>query len=135
MSQHPIGELTDNSMKNLRALVDANTVIGSPVTTPDGTTILPVSKVAFGYGSGGGDLPSSQKQMFAGGSGGGVTITPMAFLIIKNGEIKILQIQSFSNTADRVVDMVPDVIDKVKGFVEGRKTAADNKISSNTSNE
>lgn len=117
MAQTPIGELTDNAMKNLKTLVDSNTVIGQPVYAADGTTILPVCKVTFGFASGGGDLPSSQKEMFGGGSGGGVTMTPMGFLVVQNGNVKLLQLQSFSNTADRVVGMVPDVLDKVNGMI------------------
>ena len=119
MAANPINELTDNSMKNLRALVDSNTVIGNPVTTPDGTTILPVSKVSFGFGTGGSDLPATQKELFGGGAGGGVSITPIAFLVIQNGNVKVLQVQSFSSTADRVVGMMPEVIDRVSGFVSG----------------
>ena len=119
MAANPINELTDNSMKNLRALVDSNTVIGNPVTTPDGTTILPVSKVSFGFGTGGSDLPATQKELFGGGAGGGVSITPIAFLVVKDGDVKLLQVQSFSNTADRVVGMVTDVLDRVSGFVSG----------------
>ena len=80
-----------------------------------------MSKVSFGFGSGGGDLPSSQKELFGGGTGGGVTITPLAFLIVKNGDVKLLQVQSYNNTADRVVGMVPDVVDKVSGLISGSK--------------
>lgn len=80
-----------------------------------------MSKVSFGFGSGGGDLPSSQKELFGGGTGGGVTITPLAFLIVKNGDVKLLQVQSYNNTADRVVGMVPDVVDKVSGLISGNK--------------
>lgn len=119
MAVNPISELTDSSMKNLRTLVDSNSVIGAPITTPDGTTILPVSKVSFGFGTGGSDLPASQKELFGGGAGGGVSITPIAFLVIKEGDVKLLQVQSFSSTADRVVGMVPDVMDRVSGFVSG----------------
>ncbi len=121
MPQKPISELTESSMKNLQALVDSNAVIGEAITTADGTTILPVCKVTFGYASGGSDLPSSQKELFGGGSGGGVSITPIAFLVIKDGNIKLLQVQSFANTADRVVGMVPEVVDKVTDFVSGMK--------------
>lgn len=106
-------------MKNLQTLIDSNSVVGDPITTPDGTTILPVSRVSFGFGTGGSDLPATQKELFGGGSGGGVSITPVAFLVIQNGSVKVLQIQSFSSTADRVVGMVPDVIDRVSGFVSG----------------
>lgn len=117
MPQTPIGDLTDNAMKNLKTLIDSNTVIGQPVYAADGTTILPVCKVSFGFATGGGDLPSSSKVMFGGGSGGGVTMTPMGFLVVSGGEVKLLQLQSFSNTADRVVGMVPEVIDKVNGMI------------------
>lgn len=125
MAQTPIGDLTDNSMKNLKTLIDSNSVIGTPITSADGTVILPVSKVSFGFASGGGDVPSSQKELFGGGSGGGVTITPIGFLVIKNGDVKLLQLQSFNNTADRVVGMVPEVMDKVNGMISsfGKKEA------------
>ena len=119
MAQTPIGELTDNSMKNLKTLIDSNTVIGQPITVGDGTMILPVSKVSFGFASGGGDLPAAQAAKFGGGSGGGVTITPMGFLVVSGNDVKLLQLQSFSNTADRVVGMVPEVMDKVTGFING----------------
>ena len=116
---HYLGELTESNMKNLQALIDSNSVIGREIVTPDGTVILPVSKVSFGFGSG--DRPSSQKELFGGGTGGGVTITPLAFLIVKNGDVKLLQVQSYNNTADRVVGMVPDVVDKVSGLISGSK--------------
>lgn len=118
---HYLGELTESSMKNLQTLIDSNTVIGKEVITPDGTVILPVSKVSFGFGSGGSDLPASQKELFGGGSGAGVTITPIAFLVVKNGDVRLLQVQSYSNTADRVVGMVPEVVDKVSGLIAGHK--------------
>ena len=101
---HYLGELTESNMKNLQALIDSNSVIGREIVTPDGT-----------------DLPSSQKELFGGGTGGGVTITPLAFLIVKNGDVKLLQVQSYNNTADRVVGMVPDVVDKVSGLISGSK--------------
>lgn len=119
MGVKPISELTDSSMKNLKTLIDSNAVIGQAITTPDGATILPVSKVSFGFGTGGTDLPASQKELFGGGAGGGVSITPIAFLVIREGDVKLLQVQSFSSTADRVVGMVPDMMDRVSGFVSG----------------
>lgn len=119
MAVKPISELTDSSMKNLQALIDTNAVIGKAITTEEGITILPVSKVSFGFGTGGSDLPATQKELFGGGTGGGVSITPIAFLVIQGGSVKVLQIQSYSSTADRVVGMVPDVIDRVSGFVSG----------------
>ena len=120
---HYLGELTESSMKNLQTLIDSNSVIGKEVITPDGTVILPVSRVSFGFGTGGGDLPATQKELFGGGTGGGVPITPLAFLIVKNGDVKLLQVQSYSNTADRVVGMVPEVVDKVSGLINSKKAA------------
>ena len=107
-------ELLSASMQNLRELVDVNTVVGEPITTPDGTTIIPISKVSFGFASGGSDFPSkAENKMFGGGGGGGVTISPLAFLIVSGGQVKLLQMSANSGTADKVVGMVPDVIDKV----------------------
>ena len=120
---HYLGELTESSMKNLQTLIDSNSVIGKEVITPDGTVILPVSRVSFGFGTGGGDLPATQKELFGGGTGGGVSITPLAFLIVKNGDVKLLQVQSYSSTADRVVGMVPEVVDKVSGLINSKKAA------------
>ena len=120
---HYLGELTESSMKNLQTLIDSNSVIGKEVITPDGTVILPVSRVSFGFGTGGGDLPATQKELFGGGTGGGVSIAPLAFLIVKNGDVKLLQVQSYSNTADRVVGMVPEVVDKVSGLINSKKAA------------
>ena len=120
---HYLGELTESSMKNLQTLIDSNSVIGKEVITPDGTVILPVSRVSFGFGTGGGDLPATQKELFGGGTGGAVSITPLAFLIVKNGDVKLLQVQSYSNTADRVVGMVPEVVDKVSGLINSKKAA------------
>ena len=126
MSEH-ISGLTDNSMKNLKTLVDADTVIGNPITTPDGTMIIPVSKVSFGFATGGSDLASkSPKDVFGGGSGGGVTIQPLCFLVVKNGDVKILHINSNNSTGSQIVNMVPDVIDKISGIVKKDKPADDN---------
>lgn len=123
MSEH-ISGLTDNSMKNLKTLVDADTVIGNPITTPDGTMIIPVSKVSFGFATGGSDLASkSPKDVFGGGSGGGVTIQPLCFLVVKNGDVKILHINSNNSTGSQILNMVPDVIDKISGIVKKDKPA------------
>lgn len=112
---HPINGLMETSMKNLRALVDANTIIGEPITTPEGMTIIPVSKVSFGFASGGADI-ATQKQPsdpFGGGAGGGVTVHPVAFLIVNGKNVELLQINDNKNTADRIVAMVPEMFDKI----------------------
>ncbi len=126
MSEH-ISGLTDNSMKNLKTLVDADTVIGNPITTPDGTMIIPVSKVSFGFATGGSDLASkSPKDVFGGGSGGGVTIQPLCFLVVKNGDVKILHINSNNSTGSQALNMIPEVIDKISGIVKKDKPAEEN---------
>ena len=118
MSEHPIEGLMGVTMQKIKEMVDVNTIIGEPVITPDGTTIIPVSKVSFGFASGGTDLPTRQpKQTFGGGGGAGITLQPLAFLVVKDGDVKLLQIATASNTADKVVNTVPDIIDKISDAV------------------
>ena len=119
--KHPLSEVLESSLDNMKKLVDVNAGIGEAITTSDGTTIIPVSQVRFGFATGGSDLPTSRPATpFGGGSGGGVTIQPLAFLVISNGNVKILHMQTADNTADRVVNMVPDVVDKVSGLIQGQ---------------
>ncbi len=123
--KHPISEILDASLNNLRQLVDVNTVIGDPIVTGDGVTIIPVSKVSFGFASGGTEIPTTKPTMpFGGGSGGGVTIQPLGFITINKGKIELLQLYTVDNTtADRVVGMVPEVMDKVTALF--KKSPAD----------
>ena len=111
--QHPIGDFTQSALQSLRSLVDVNTIIGDPVTSPDGTVIIPVSKVSFGYCSGGSDLPTQRPDLFGGVTGGGVTISPIAFLVVREGNVEMLHLQTANNTADRIVNTVPAVLDKI----------------------
>ena len=112
--QHPIEGVMSTTMQKIKEMVDVNTIIGNPITTPDGTTIIPVSKVSFGFASGGSDLPTSNpKQTFGGGGGAAITLQPIAFLVVHEGNVRLLQIATSSNTADKVVNAVPDIIDKV----------------------
>ena len=117
--KNPVNELLETALLNLKDLVNADVVIGKEIKTSDGTTIIPVSKVTFGYGTGG--AVPSEKTKFGGGSGGGVTVNPIGFLVIGNGNVRLLQISSADNTADRVVNMVPEVIDKVSGIIKNSK--------------
>ena len=119
--EHPIQGRMGTAMQMIREMIDVNTIIGDPITTPDGTVIIPVSKVSFGFGSGGSDWPNKNtaKDLFGGGAGAGISINPLAFLVISNGEVKLLQMSFSSNTADKMVYMVPDVIDKISGLVSG----------------
>lgn len=120
--QHPVNEVLNDSLEKLKTLVDSNTVIGERIVVDENTTIIPISKVNFGFAAGGSEFGTDKpKAAFGGGSGGGVTITPVAFLVIANGEVRMLQVSTAVNTADRVVDMVPQVVDKIQGFVAAHK--------------
>ena len=115
--------MLENTIAKIRDMVDVNSVVGEPITTPDGVTIIPVSKVRVGFGGGGSDFVSKnankQENPFGGGAGGGVKITPIAFLIIKDGSVRMLPVAAPANTtADRLVEMVPDVLDKVSSFID-----------------
>ncbi len=124
MSQS-LPNMLENTISKLREMVDVNSVIGDPITTPDGVTIIPVSKVSVGFGGGGSDFvsknPNRQDNPFGGGVGAGVHVTPIAFLIVKDGSVRMLPVAAPANTtADRVVDLVPDFLDKVSSFIESK---------------
>ena len=123
MSEHPIEGMMDNTLDKIKQMADSNTVVGEPITTPDGTVIIPISKVSYGFASGGSDLPAkqTQKNLFGGGAGAGVTITPVAFLTVSNGNTKLLQVDPFHSSLDRVIGMVPDLLDRVKSFLDKNK--------------
>ena len=117
--------MLENTIAKIREMVDANTVVGTPITTPDGITIIPVSKISVGVGGGGSDFvskhPNKQENPFGGGAGGGVKVRPVAFLVVKEGTVRVLPIPAPANTtADRIVEQVPDVLDKVTEFIESR---------------
>ena len=122
---HPIENVTESAMNNLHTMMDANTVVGDPITTPDGTTIIPVSKVAVGFASGGSDFAakSNPKLCFGGGSGTGMTMTPVAFLVVEpNGMIRTLPVEQNSYTAlDKAIDLAPGLVEKVKDLVKKLK--------------
>lgn len=123
MSEHPIQGMMSTTMQKIREMVDVNTIIGEPITSPDGTIIIPVSKVSFGFASGGSDIPSKQpKDIFGGASGAGVSIQPLAFLVVYQGNVKLLQMTNDENTANNVVNMVPEVIDKISELFKKEKT-------------
>ena len=112
--------MLDNTIAKIREMVDVNSVIGTPITTPDGVTIIPVSKVSVGFGGGGSDF-TSNKDAFGGGAGGGVKVTPICFLIVKDGAVRMMPVAAPANTtADRIVEQVPDVLDKIASFIDSR---------------
>ncbi|HNX64787.1 MAG TPA: GerW family sporulation protein [Oscillospiraceae bacterium] len=119
MSEHPISGLMGITMEKIREMVDVDTVIGDPITVSDGTVIIPVSKVSFGFASGGSDLPSkTQNELFGGGSGAGITIQPLAFLVVSKGEVKLLQMSMNANSSNAIINMVPEVFDKISSMIK-----------------
>ena len=111
------------SMEKIRELVDVNTIIGDAITSPDGTTIIPVSKVSFGFASGGSDLPTQAAEKFAGGAGAGVTVKPVAFIVItRDGDVKLMELGNSKPSAiEGVIDAIPNVVEKIKGFIGDKK--------------
>jgi len=124
MSQK-LPNMLDSTIAKIREMVDVNSVIGDPITTPDGVTIIPISKVSVGFGGGGSDFVAKngnqQDNPFGGGVGAGVKVTPIAFLIVKEGNVRMLPVAAPANTtADRLVEMVPDTLDKISAFIDSR---------------
>lgn len=114
MNEHPIEGLMDVTLEKIKSMVDSNTIIGNPINMPDGTLILPVSKVSFGFATGGADFPSkTSKQLFGGGGGAGVSISPIAFLVVRGNSVRMLQLADTSNSVDRAIGMMPEMVDKV----------------------
>lgn len=131
-NNHPINDLMSTTMQKIREMVDANTIVGQPIHTDDGVTLIPVSRLSFGFASGGSDFTTKNQKpdannSFGGGSGAGVHIDPVAFLIVKDGSVRMLPVAPPPmNTVDRVVEMVPDVVDRVTGFIDKKKSGGDN---------
>ena len=127
MAEHPINGLMETAMQSIKDMVDVNTIIGEPVESKDGTVIIPISKVSFGFGAGGSDF--GQKAVantdanFGGGSGGGATIEPVAFMVVGKEEIKLMPVEKNTSPAQDIIDSVPTILDKVvKLFKKKDKT-------------
>jgi len=116
----PLTDLMSTTMGKIREMVDSNTIIGQPIETQDGITLIPISRMSFGFGSGGGDMGANKN--FAGGSGAGVKIDPVAFLIVQNGSVRVMPVAMPPvSTADRIVEMAPSMIDKVSHLMDKKK--------------
>ena len=122
---HNLPNMLENTISKVREMVDVNSVIGDPITTPDGITIVPISKVSVGFAGGGSDYvskhPNKHENPFGGGLGGAMNVTPIAFLVIKDGSVRVLPVALPANTtAERVVELVPDLLDKLTDFIDSR---------------
>jgi len=124
-NNHPINEVLQTTMNKIREMVDANTVVGQPIVTQEGVTVIPVSKISLGFATGGSDFGKSQNipKNFGGGAGAGVNVVPVGFLIVKDGNVRLLPVAPpAADTAGRVVEMVPEMFDKVTDYID-KKTA------------
>lgn len=123
-NSHPINELMSTTMEKIREMVDANTIVGQPIQTQDGVTLIPVSRLSFGFASGGSDFATKNqkpegKNSFGGGSGAGVKVEPVAFLVVKDGFVRLLPVAPPpASTVDRIIELAPDMFDKVTGYID-----------------
>ena len=116
-----LSAMMETSMDKIRQMVDSNTIVGEPITTPDGVTLIPVSRLSYGFGCGGGDYGKNQSSSGA-GCGAGVRVEPMAFLVVKGGVTRMLPVGTPAiTTVDRVIEMVPELLDRVEGFVDKKR--------------
>lgn len=139
MDNHPIENLMKSTMENIKDMIDVNTIVGDAVESKDGSLIIPISKVSFGFASGGSEFSSIKKENcgddskypFGGGSGAGVSLKPVAFLVIKNDTIRLLNIDA-ENTVERVIDSVPQIMDLMKSMFKDNKKDCKSKDKANT---
>ena len=125
--KNPIGELMESTMENVKNILKVDTVVGDPIYTPDGITLVPISQISVGFGGGGVEFASrkgAENRPYGGGNATGVKINPIGFLVIKDGVVRMINVTPpASNTVDRIIDMVPVVMDKVDAFIEKQKSA------------
>lgn len=136
MAEHPINGLMETAMQSIKDMVDVNTIIGEAVESRDGTIIIPISKVSFGFGAGGSDFgpkKSDSKEneniAFGGGSGGGATIEPVAFMVVGNEQIKLMPIEKNTSPVEDIIESVPVLVDKVIKAVKKKKDKPETKDS------
>ena len=131
-NKHPIEGIMYTALQGLKGMIDVNTIVGDAITAPDGTIIIPISKVAIGFGVGGSEFEKFEKSgkgekdpknMFGGATGGGISLTPEAFLIVGNGKIRMISVTPQNSIYDRLLDLAPDAIDKVSELFSKKKDA------------
>lgn len=125
--EHPLSDMMTNTMSKIKDMIDVNTVVGSPITTPGGVTIIPVTKVSIGYGGGGSDfatknMPVNRDNSFGGGAGAGIKITPVAFLVIRGENVRMLPVaEPASTSVDRLIELLPDFWRRVRRILRKRR--------------
>ena len=125
---NPVSDMMSEAVKSIKGLIDVNTVIGEPITVPDGTILIPVSKVSFGFGGGGSEFDSKNAEpRFGGGMGGGAKVEAEAFMVISNGNVRIVPVHDSQTPVDKIIDMVPTAVDKINGlFNKNKKSDTEN---------
>ena len=127
--KNSLPELMESTMNKIREMVDSNEVIGEPIVTADGVTVIPITRLSFGFGSGGGDYGKPAKDGFGGGSAAGVRIDPVAFLVIKDGITRVLPVSVPPvSSVERIVDLVPNVLDRVENFIDKKSKKSEEGI-------
>lgn len=139
IEEHPIQGLMQTAMENLKEMVDVNTIVGDPVETPNGSVVIPISKVGFGFAAGGSEyVPGAwdnnnfeknlgtNEKPFGGGSGGGVSITPVAFLVVSNTDVKLLPLDSETHLYERLIDLAPQALEKLQNAFKSKNRDKDN---------
>ena len=117
-----VKDLVSTAIGRIHELSDADTIIGKPIKIDENITIIPVSKVSYGFAAGGSDLPSkSEKEIFGGGSGGGVSIQPLAFIVISDGDVRLLELGSGNSPANAIISAVPDLFTKIQSMFSKKK--------------
>ncbi len=126
--KHPLPDMMGSSIEKIKTMADANTVIGEAIHTPDGVTLIPVSKVKYGFAGGGTDFatkgyPANKENAFGGGTGASVSVTPVAFLVIKGESVRLLPVaEPASNSLERLVELLPELIDQVSELRKQKKS-------------
>ncbi len=134
---HPLPDMMGSSLAKLKDMVDVNTIIGDPIQTPEGVLIIPVSKVKVGYAGGGSDFapkgyPANKDNAFGGGSGAGVTITPVAFLVVKGESVRLLPVaEPASNSVERLIEMLPELIDQISSLAKKKESEKESEAAGN----
>ena len=123
--KRPLSDLMRSTMDKIREMADTNTIVGQPITTPDGVTLIPISRVSMGFGCGGADYGKTQPKDFGGGSGAGVSVTPVAFLVVSNGNVRTVQLVEKVSAVDNVIASLPELVDKVAALIKKEKPGAD----------
>lgn len=133
MSQN-INSIMNDTVDKIRSMASVDTIIGDPVDLGDGIKAIPVSKVSYGFASGGSDIPTAKtnKEVFGGGGGAGMTVTPVAFLVVQNGNVKIMNVDNHPTSIDKAVELVPDMFDRIVSAIDkSKKNKADEEAEDN----